>query len=101
MKNLKDTQLEEQLYYLEEKTQERRQRLVWLVLAAVMGIMGVFLFLLTQDMSKTMVFMDFWTVVHGLLIIAEAISIRLALKRDNEEATIRSFDMEYEAVLEK
>jgi uncharacterized repeat protein (TIGR02543 family) len=50
---------------------EKQRRFIWLSAAIAVGIAGVVLFLLTQDMSQQMVLFDKWTIAHTMISIGE------------------------------
>lgn len=52
------------------------------VLTILSGIVGILLFLLTQDMRKAMVLLDWWTLVQGLLLIVGLVSCSYAFRRN-------------------
>jgi len=58
-----------------------QMRLVWLTVAMMIAVVGVFMFMFTQDMSWTMVLTDIWTINHLILIAAEIVAIVLVFKR--------------------
>ena len=67
----------EAYYRFEELEQDRRRRVVWLMTASVMGIAGVFLFLLTQKTDTVLALFDFWTFVHAVIIFSELAAVIL------------------------
>jgi len=75
----------------EERKHQYRRRLAFIIATIVLGVAGVILFLLTEDISKFMVLVDFWTIVNGVILILEIVGFILAfrhkrkLKDDDEE----------------
>jgi cbb3-type cytochrome oxidase subunit 3 len=67
--------------YEDDDTYVSRNRLHWLAATAVMGIAGIFLFLLTQDMSNPVVLVDIWTIIHAVIFAAEFIAALFVFKR--------------------
>ena len=54
-----------------------------------MGIVGIVVFLLTEDMSRPMALVDNWTIVNVIILIVELIAIVLAFKHnDNKDETV-------------
>ena len=53
----------------------KMSRLVFLAVTIVAGIVHAALFLLTQDISKTMVLLDVWTMVHAVILVTEIMAI--------------------------
>jgi uncharacterized repeat protein (TIGR02543 family) len=64
------------------------KRYLWLITAAVMGIAGIIVYLVTQDMSKAMVMVDWWTIAIAATLIAGVIATVLSLK-GNKNTTSR------------
>ncbi|MDR1291822.1 MAG: InlB B-repeat-containing protein [Clostridiales Family XIII bacterium] len=63
---------------------ETQRRNAWLATAVIMGIAGIILFLMTEDMSKIMVLMDGWTIVNAAILAVEIIGMALAFKTGKE-----------------
>ncbi|MDR0373518.1 MAG: hypothetical protein LBI79_08195, partial [Nitrososphaerota archaeon] len=60
--------------------QAKRCRDLWLVIAFVLGIAGVVVFLLTEDMSLQMGGVDRWTILNIAIFAVELLSIALVFK---------------------
>jgi len=58
--------------------QLRRKHLTWRLVNLVAGACAVALFMLTQNMSLPMVFVDSWTIIHVIIIVAQIVFILLA-----------------------
>ena len=43
------------------------------------------MFILTQDMRKTMALMDWWTIFHLIIFALEAVAYKLIHKREDDE----------------
>ena len=69
----------------QEKKEERKGRLAWLGVAIVMGLAGALLFLLTQDMSRMMVWVDIWTIVHAVAFVVQAVAVWFLLRGDRKK----------------
>jgi preprotein translocase subunit SecG len=70
--------------YNREKSEDKKQKQhmnIWLVTTLVMAIAGVVVFLLTEDMSRTLAMVDNWTIVHVAIFIVEIIAIVFTFKR--------------------
>ena len=53
-----------------------------------MSILGIVVFLLTEDMSRPMALVDNWTIVNVIIFIVELIAIVLTFKhKDNKDET--------------
>jgi hypothetical protein len=70
--------------YSEEMSRDAKRMSLWVSVSSVAGFLGVFFFLLFQDRSNAMVLMDFWTAVHLLIFIVQAISTVLAFAKGKE-----------------
>jgi len=68
-----------------EEKEEKKLRHGWLVVAIIMGIIGVLLFVLTQDMRSPMTLMDWWTIAHVLIFAAEVIAVVFTFKKKKED----------------
>ena len=91
-KEQKKTQQKEQYPYLSDakmqsaendakETQKRKQRRTLLyVTAVVTGVVGLIVFLLTEDMSRPRAWVDNWTIVNAIIFIIEIIAIAFAFK---------------------
>jgi len=69
----------------EDEKQEKKRRPGWLALLTVMGIVGVIVFVLTEDMTRLMVLVDNWTIVNAIVFVVALISYRFAFKREEED----------------
>jgi len=72
----------------EEYKRERRKmeeyartRFVWLVMTLIMAIMGILLFILTEDMRLPMILADKWTLIHVIIISIELVTVVFAFRR--------------------
>jgi len=73
----------------EDEGQIKRCNFTWLVTTAILGILSVLLFLLTQDMTNPMVLSDNWTLVHAAILAVEVIAIMLAFQRVMETVSFK------------
>lgn len=79
----------------EEGKKRKRTRLAWLIGSAVLAIAGVVAFILTEDMTNAMVWMDNWTPMMIIIAVAEVVCSVFSVKRrkkdgdkeDKEKAT--------------
>jgi hypothetical protein len=78
------SQNQNEAYIIDDDKHYQRRRLEWFTATAVLGGMGILIFALTQDMKKTMVFMDWWTIVHITIFTLEAIAFRFIYKKEKE-----------------
>jgi hypothetical protein len=53
---------------------------MWLIIAVAMGIVGIIVFLLTEDMCHPMCMVDKWTIVNAIIFIVEIIAITFIFK---------------------
>jgi uncharacterized repeat protein (TIGR02543 family) len=68
-----------------EVKKAKQRRLFWYLLSVIMGVVGVIVFLLTEDMSRTMALVDWWTIVNAVIFIVEVIAIVLIFKREKKK----------------
>ena len=70
-----------------DKAEQRgkQYRVGWLAAMIILGIAGIFIFLITQDMKGIMVLVDIWTIVHAVIFVSEIISVSMAFKKGKEE----------------
>jgi heme/copper-type cytochrome/quinol oxidase subunit 2 len=57
-----------------ERLQRRNRRMLWFVIAVCLGIAGVVVFFLTQDLSSQMVMVDNWTILNAIILVLEIAS---------------------------
>ena len=65
--------------------QKGRRRNLWLLIAAIVGIVNIVVFLLTENMRNPMILVDKWTIVNAVLFIAEIIAITLIFQRKKQQ----------------
>ena len=73
----------------EEKHTKRRW--MWLLVTVTAGILGVIVFLITEDMHNPMAFIDRWTIVNTLIFLIGAIGALLAFKRQKKDKDDRGY----------
>jgi hypothetical protein len=78
------------LFMLLGKKQQNEPRLkpsslLWLIVIAVLSIVGVVVFWLTQDMNNVMTLVNMWTVVHVILLAAQ-LFIAMTFLRKHKKA---------------
>jgi len=66
--------------HTEEQKKKKQRRLFWFLLSVIMGIVGIVVFFLTEDMSRPMVLVDNWTIVNVIVFIVELIAIAFTFK---------------------
>ena len=76
----------ESVYVPDGEEDVKKRRPAWLALAGIMGIAGVILFLLTEDMTRLMVLVDNWTAFNVIIFALLVAASRFAFKREKEEA---------------
>ena len=69
-----------------EEDHKAQPKLVWLTIGLAFGIVGVFLFLLTQDVTAPIASFDMWTIVHAIVLAIQATTFFLACKREKADA---------------
>jgi hypothetical protein len=69
-----------------EKKIQQRNTLVFLA-AVILGIVGIIVFFLTEDMSRVMGSVDKWTIVNAIIFIVEIIAMIFTFKFKKESDT--------------
>ena len=64
----------------ENQKQKSQHRNLWLAVALALGIAGIIVFLLTEDMSRTMTLVDGWTIVNVIIFAVQIIAIAFVFK---------------------
>jgi H+/gluconate symporter-like permease len=72
----------------EEQKKKKQRRLFWFLLSVIMGIAGIIVFILTEDMSRPMALVDNWTIVNVIIFIVELIAIVLTFKHNDKDETV-------------
>ncbi|MCL2135423.1 MAG: InlB B-repeat-containing protein [Candidatus Bathyarchaeota archaeon] len=65
----------------ETKIKQKQRRLLCLLSGIVMGILGIIVFILTEDMNLPMQIFDKWTIVNVVIFVIEVIVTILTFKR--------------------
>ena len=69
----------------EEKRKQKQQRTLFFLTAIILGIVGIVVFLLTEDMNNTRVWVDKWTMLNVAIFIIEIVAIALTFKTKKED----------------
>ena len=69
----------------EVEKQKRQRRNLWLTIALGMGIVGIIVFLLTEDLSRMMGLVDSWTIANIIIFAVEIIAIAFIFKRKKRQ----------------
>jgi hypothetical protein len=51
----------------------------------IAGIIGVVLFILTEDISKLMALFDRWTIIHAVILVFEIVGYMVTLKNNKDK----------------
>jgi hypothetical protein len=73
---------QDKAYIVDEDKLYQQRRLEWFTATAVLGGMGILIFVLTQDVKKTLALMDWWTIIHITIFTLEAIAFKLICKKE-------------------
>ena len=85
----------------EEEEDRRRvyykRRFIWLIITFVMAIVGIVVFILTEDIRLPMVFVDKWTIVNAIILAVEIVAVVFCFKRrkdsdDDEDDEIMNYN---------
>jgi len=69
-----------------------RQNIAWILVSGIIAICGVILFMITQDMTRTMVLLDIWTTLHILFVGVNLIACLLITRRVSKKNKSSSND---------
>jgi len=64
----------------EQKTRQWQHRKVWLFTSIVFSVVGLIVFLLTEDLNLKMALVDKWTIVNAIIFLAELVAIIFVFK---------------------
>jgi len=67
------------------ETEQTKNRMIFVILTVVLGVLGVIIFILTEDMRNPMILVDRWTIVNLIVLLVEAIVMYFAFRRASEE----------------
>jgi len=67
-----------------EGDKKSRTRLYLLAAAAIASIAMVLVFIITQNMRNPMVLIDWWSIVHAVVMIAQVVAILFVFKRNKK-----------------
>jgi len=69
----------------EDEERQKKRRFGWIALMIAMGVLGVIVFILTEDMTRLMVLVDNWTIVNAIIFIVALVAYKFAFKRKKNE----------------
>jgi uncharacterized repeat protein (TIGR02543 family) len=70
----------------QETEQSRRQkRFIWRVLSIVLAIFAFIFFFLTEDIHLIMILVDWWTIVHAIILLVQGVFTIIAIRRKTKE----------------
>ena len=69
----------------DESEEKKRGRLLLTLAIPFLAIVGIILFILTQDMRLPMIMIDWWTLAHAILFIGGIVSYIFAYKKEKDE----------------
>jgi len=72
-------------YTNDGEDKQKKSRFGWLIILCVVAVVGIVVFLLTQDMTRLMVLVDNWTIVNAIIFAAALISNKFAFKHEEDE----------------
>jgi Mg2+/citrate symporter len=68
----------------QNEKKQKKHRNIWLITALVLGIVGIIVFILTEDMSRKMAIADIWTIVNAIIFIVEITAILFIIKHNKK-----------------
>jgi len=80
----REKEYEEVEYIPEDEEKEKKRRMGWFAAVIVLAVLGLIVFILTEDMTLPMVLIDNWTIVNAIIFIALVVSYKLVFKREKE-----------------
>jgi uncharacterized protein YpmB len=83
-KNTQNYPTTEQDNETKEKEQKKRRDL-WLLASIILGIAGIVVFVLTENWSLPMAWVDRWTIVNAIIFVAQIITIVFIFKHVKKE----------------
>ena len=83
-KNTQNYKATEQDNETKEKEQKKRRNL-WLLSSIIIGIAGIVVFVLTENWSLPMAWVDRWTIVNAIIFVAQIIAILFVFKHVKKE----------------
>ena len=93
---------ENNAYTVSEEEIQARGRFGWVVMAVVMGILGIVLFFLTENIRNLMVVVDDWTILSAVIFALALAGFRFAFRNskydDDLEEEHRIFNMGTETI---
>ena len=77
---------DEELYENEEyeRRENKKRRLMWLIVTFLMAFAGIILFILTENMRHPMVMVDRWTIINFIILAIEILAVVLCFKENNQ-----------------
>ncbi|MCL2632519.1 MAG: InlB B-repeat-containing protein, partial [Coriobacteriia bacterium] len=69
-----------------------RKRFALRIFNAILAVTAVILFLLTEDMTQPMIFVDWWTIFHIIIFILQAIATVLVRNKKEDEEELQKPD---------
>jgi uncharacterized repeat protein (TIGR02543 family) len=82
----KDSDIAE--FYAEDESSKSRTRKLSLILGAVAAVVGIVLFVATEDMSAQMVLVDIWTIVQAVVCAAVIVLGKFAHRNQKDDEAI-------------
>lgn len=66
--------------YSDEVKKQKKRRTLWFLLSVILGVVGIVVFLFTEDLSRKMALVDSWTIVNAIILAVQIIAIVSAFK---------------------
>jgi len=73
---------------------ENERRPLWVAIAGIMGVAGLVVFLLTENMKNPMVLFDNWTILNAIIFVVGLIGAILAIRRKEQDSAGQEHDDE-------
>ena len=70
---------------LEDDKQQKKHRAGWKITTIILSIVGIIVFLLTEDMTKPVGLVDNWTIINAIIFVLEVVGYMFAFKREKHD----------------
>jgi uncharacterized repeat protein (TIGR02543 family) len=77
-------------FYAEDEQEKPRTRKLFLILGIVAAVVGIVLFIITEDLSAPMVLMDAWTIVQAVICAAAIVFGKFASRKQKDRLAERA-----------
>jgi uncharacterized repeat protein (TIGR02543 family) len=65
----------------DNEVQQKQRRKLWLIASFALGVAGIIVFFLTENMNNPMTMVDKWTIINAIIFVIELVAIAFIFKR--------------------